>query len=663
MLPIQMKKKRELETRMNTLKNQLNQLNSGSLNVDEGESTSQTHTAAMEHFYPALEGLDNVESGGGSETSSISSTSTQSNRLNIFEKKLQELSKKFGDFISRSNRAVTPEIPSPPAEPNRQQPVESSQSSCPQTTTNTISPITNLQENTSLNHSQQTTTSPLTQSQPTNTAQMSSERQTQNGVINTQHTNTNTQSSDTHQSQITQQPQNHPSIPNTQTMPQDQHIPYSSNSQNTPSIPLNHHPQIKQYPRHTSPPEPVQPPQNMFSHPSMSPPPPIQYQLPYNNSHHHQNFYVPAPQNTSTITPIQNVTQTSSLHRETNSSQTNWPSPSPSSRDPTPQPSQVSSGKSVPHKSCETICNPTTMNSISQQATTALMSILPFSGESKDRPFSDFKREIIDILNLYLYKGSETSQIEHSALKAMCLKTRLSGSALRYSSNLSEEVITNFEAMMSALQSRFSPPPNISMIRSQLATLEQGDSKVADLEERIEALARKYAMADPQLEQYTVEQKSAVLDNIKRQALHVSLKAEIFEELTKMNKMSSFSEMINFAKICESNYDIIKARKENSKTRVARIMAATAVETNVPPPAPHPPRPSHPNNQQPINRNFQPQRWNGPSRGWRPRPPPLPLPPPPPPYRYYPPPPFFNNGPPRATRGRGVSNWGPRHPM
>ena len=655
MLPSQFKKKRELEKRMGALRNQLHQLNAGVLSAETGESSSQNVTAEMDSFYPALTGLDSSENEGGSDTSSLSSSSTQ--RLNIFEKKIQDLSKKFSDFIGRGNREMTSNIPPSPVEFNRQQSVESSHNPYLQTTTNMVPPTTNPQENTSHNQSQQTTTSPLTQSQSTNIAPTNLERQTQNDAINTQRTNTNTQSSDTHQSQITQQPQNHPSIPNSQTVPRDQHTSNSTNSQSMPSVSLSHHPQITRYPQHTSPPEPVPPLQNMFTHQGMSPPPPMQYHLPYHNPIHHQNFFIPTQPNTSIQTPIQNVIHSPSSHRETPITQTNGQSLAGS--DTTPQTSQVSSGQQVTFKSDEAI----TMNKLSQQATTALMSILPFSGETKERVFNDFKREIIDILNLYLYKGPEISKREHSALKAMCLKTRLSGSALRFTSNLSEEVITDFEAMISALQNRFSPPPNISMIRNKLATLEQGDSKVADLEERIEALVRQYAMADSQLEQYTAEQKSAVLDNIKRQALHASLKSEIFDELTRMNKLSSFSEMINCAKICESNNEIIRARKENSKNRVTRIMAATAVETNsppsAPPSAPHQPRPSYTSNQRPLNRNFHPPRWNGPPRGWRSGPPP----PPPPPYMCYPPHPFFNNGPPRAPRGRGVSNWGTRHPM
>ena len=198
MLPSQFKKKRELETRMGALRNQLQQLNAGVLSAETGESSSQNVTAEMDSFYPALTGLDSSENEGGSDTSSLSSSSTQ--RLNIFEKKIQDLSKKFSDFIGRGNREMTSNIPPSPVEFNRQQSVESSHNPYLQTTTNMVPPTTNLQENTSHNQSQQTTTSPLTQSQSTNIAPTNLERQTQNDAINTQRTNTNTQSSDTHQS-------------------------------------------------------------------------------------------------------------------------------------------------------------------------------------------------------------------------------------------------------------------------------------------------------------------------------------------------------------------------------------------------------------------------------------------------------------------------------
>ena len=61
MLPSQFKKKRELETRMGALRNQLQQLNAGVLSAETGESSSQNVTAEMDSFYPALTGLDSSE--------------------------------------------------------------------------------------------------------------------------------------------------------------------------------------------------------------------------------------------------------------------------------------------------------------------------------------------------------------------------------------------------------------------------------------------------------------------------------------------------------------------------------------------------------------------------------------------------------------------------
>ena len=183
-----------------------------------------------------------------------------------------------------------------------------------------------------------------------------------------------------------------------------------------------------------------------------------------------------------------------------------------------------------------------------------------------------------------MVKSPEMLAEQYSAQKALCLKTRLSGSALRFASNLEEEIGTDFEVMLSSLQNRFSPPPNISLLTNQLASLEQGDSKVVDLEEKIETLVRKYAKADIQLSACTKDQRKAVLDNLKRQALHVSLNRDIFEELTRMNKVSSFAEMISVSKQIECNNEIIKTRKDKKGTRFTKILSTAVVD---PRPAPY----------------------------------------------------------------------------
>ena len=295
------------------------------------------------------------------------------------------------------------------------------------------------------------------------------------------------------------------------------------------------------------------------------------------------------------------------------------------------------------------------LSSLSSQATMALTAITAFSGDKKDRSFNDFKRELQQVLSLYVTKKESMNNTQYNAVKALCLKTRLSGAALRFVSNLPDEVEGNFNAILSSLQERFSPPANISILRNELSNLDQGELSVAELEEKINTLVHNYARADTQLAQYSPEQKSAVLDNLKRQALHVSLKAEIFDELTKLERVNTYDEMIQFAKQIEMNNKVIKARNEKPKAvRVAKIMASGAAESQ--PTQAHCELPGRPRQAPNQFSNFQSRpyfqppipRWNCPPRMWRQRLPSYQM-------RYQPP-----NGPGFPLRNPGYYPWRPQ---
>ena len=222
------------------------------------------------------------------------------------------------------------------------------------------------------------------------------------------------------------------------------------------------------------------------------------------------------------------------------------------------------------------------LSRLSQQATLALTSVQPFSGENiGGRNWADFKREISQILNLYVTKCPNTSNDDFNQLMSACLKTRLSGPALRYAHNLPSYISDNYARLIQTLHDRFAPPLNIGTVTNELSSLEQKDISVAALEDKINALVNKYAKADKNLGEKSEIEREAVLENLKKQTLHNSLRSDIFAEVVKANKISDFQTMLQFAKEVEANLQILKARAEGSKqSRTTRIMK---IETNVQP--------------------------------------------------------------------------------
>ena len=764
MLPHKFSKKKELETRVASLKAQLRALNSGE-SYSEGSSTnSQAPTEEADNFYPALDSLDEALEGNISSNGVTNvCPDSQQTRLNFVERKMQDLSRKLSEFVrSKPEQTVQPldslvspprpihstqglsnnhnnriELSQPPNtniqsqnnegissepinNPNTRQhsqllpqhTASINQSPClpsPTDDTNHSLVTDNHQilvqsHNTQSSHNQHLSsnvqTSPVhinnqkntTTSQTPNQSShlFNQQLQSQNLDNNNQQTHTQSHNSQPSHNQFQSStsvipPQNSDSLtPQALKRPSqilDQHLQNpSQNSNRTSTIypqshPKNYHdPQpvhAQSSPSHTSTSSqhisnPTShnstPPtdrhsqhsgfanheqgQNISSHPHMQHyravnpthlPLPARYPSPmsqfayYGDGHHYDHVpWQTSPYNYSyNVMPEQHI----------------------NSANPLPGSAQNSSNNNV---------NPIeasspNLSSLSSQATMALTAITAFSGDKKDRSFNDFKRELQQVLSLYVTKKESMNNTQYNAVKALCLKTRLSGAALRFVSNLPDEVEGNFNAILSSLQERFSPPANISILRNELSNLDQGELSVAELEEKINTLVHNYARADTQLAQYSPEQKSAVLDNLKRQALHVSLKAEIFDELTKLERVNTYDEMIQFAKQIEMNNKVIKARNEKPKAvRVAKIMASGAAESQ--PTQAHCELPGRPRQAPNQFSNFQSRpyfqppipRWNCPPRMWRQRLPSYQM-------RYQPP-----NGPGFPLRNPGYYPWRPQ---
>ena len=649
MLASKLSKKNELKTRITKLKSQLNALNSGEAVPEDTPSTADT--SEIENFYPALEGLEGEREADSESNSSRASSTT--NIMSRFEKNLKDLQKKVTDLVSGKT-----EISSSPSQTGRVGP-RTSPTNTENTTQHTQNTETSIPIPISNNHPpiNPTQDSSNTHFQPhnhvsiNNHAVHNSQNTSGDSVHNIQQGSqfTDRESNDhisesTHQSQISS-----PEPSNSQSTAHNKSLLSNNSAQNTQhtSDDSSNNPQQQPHTR-TSPES-----QNWSYQPSFNPPTnltqqnynvqPLQYnplvhtnivpQYPkaqFATSHHPQSHFI---YNTSSQ-PSHHTSVPNTQSAQANPIQPTGYNPHHPTQLANPQvhnnqipplfsQSPTASNQSPPlSQTPNSISNETNLSALSSQATMALTSVSAFSGDSKERSLSDFKNEMYQVLKLYVVKTSVMSDPEFNALKAMCVKTRLTGSALRMVSNLPEEVATDLQALIAALQERFSPPINISLVRNELATLEQGDLSVSELEEKINILANKYAKADNQLTQYSPEQLSAVLENLKRQALHVSLKSEIFDELTKMDKLNSFEEMIRFSKQIEQNQKIIRARQDKPRvTRVAKIMSATA-EVNPPSPV-RPQRTRPPFNVPPnipMRQNlppFRPQRWNGPYRMWR----------------------------------------------
>ena len=255
------------------------------------------------------------------------------------------------------------------------------------------------------------------------------------------------------------------------------------------------------------------------------------------------------------------------------------------------------------------------MELLSQQATLALNSVSTFSGTRDDkRKFGDFKREIANILELYVPQSSIMSVEQHSALWALCLKTRLTGEALNYTCNLDKGIITNFNKILESLQIRFGTVQNISSIRNELQGLQQGDLTVVALADKISKLVKQLIKADDHLINCSAEHKQTVEETLKRQHFHMSLRREIFEELAKQSQLGSFEKMVEQALIIEKNIQMIQARNEGVRaTRSARILPIESNPDSTNPTQPRVPTTFRPRfRQYPRDRNFM-------NRPFRPR--------------------------------------------
>ena len=309
------------------------------------------------------------------------------------------------------------------------------------------------------------------------------------------------------------------------------------------------------------------------------------------------------------------------------------------------------------------------IGALSQQAALALNAVPTFTGKDSSRKFGDFRREIQNILDLYVPKNPNMSDQQHSALLALCLKTRLSGEALCFVTNLPRDITTDIRQVFTALQSRFGTVPNISLLRNELQSLTQGELSVAALVDKISVLVKKFVKADQYLLGCSDQQIQTVTETLKRQTLHSSLNRDIFEELAKQGMLGSFDAMVSQAQEIETTNKVIRARNEGIRsTRAAKILAVEAENGN----SATQPQTGNTAVASAINRQHFRPRYNFNTRprfrNRNPQPPPHPrftpphpthhpgfVPPHPncPPTPHFPPPPFF---PPRQgyyNRGRG----------
>lgn len=242
------------------------------------------------------------------------------------------------------------------------------------------------------------------------------------------------------------------------------------------------------------------------------------------------------------------------------------------------------------------------LSKLSQQATLALTSIEPFSGESQsERNWADFKRQMSQILSLYVSQTPGITDQEFDKLKASCLKSRLTKAALRHAHNQPKSISNSYSNLIRALSERFAPPLNISQVTSELSSLQQKDLSITALEDKINSLVAKYEKVDKTLLEKSEEQKEAILENLKKQALHTSLRADIFAEIVKANKLSDYHSMLKSAKEIEGNLLILKARAEgNKQSRTTTIMKCDTESREDP-------KPNRQHNSYPRKHKFNPR--------------------------------------------------------
>lgn len=333
---------------------------------------------------------------------------------------------------------------------------------------------------------------------------------------------------------------------------------------------------------------------------------------PTNQNSNQRNFYFPSPTNQGVNQDYQNF---SSPHHPNNNQHLAAPTnqannqqslefpPNPDRNYPSPQLNTSPQAVSLGDRAEGTL----SLSKLSQQATLALTSIHPFSGEKpEEHCWADFKREICQTLNLYVTQNPGTSNKDFSHLLASCLKSRLTKSALRHAHNQPTEISDDYKKLLEALSARFAPPLNISIIQNELSSLEQKEISVSALDDKINSLVKKYINADKSLANKSFEQKDAVVENIKRQALHTSLRSDIFAEVVKSNKLGEYTTMLECAKEVEANFQILKSRADGSKqSRSARILKVEASPEQQPREGNRPsfPRPNYRNRYKPPENN------------------------------------------------------------